>query len=159
MNPQNKKQLSALRGAIKGLAYSGQEIRTRNIATSKGEQKYEAWALKRSIGHVARCHLLAYGLSRGQTREQVEKSGKRKKLIYLDSYFTADRTYIYGFNAKKYVQDILYILSVYKILPYDCDQRAIEKWLADGNKKLISFEDRETRKLYKLKDASMSWLR
>jgi hypothetical protein len=88
MKTYNKSQLISLKGKVKGLAEEG--LRTRQfIKASKGERRDYYWDMKRSIGVEARYHLLAYGLLRGLSYEQIEPNSNKEKMLYFDYGYLA----------------------------------------------------------------------
>ncbi len=83
MKTFNKSQLISLKGKVKGLAAEG--LRTREfINASKGKRRDYYWNMKRSIGVETRYHLLAYGLLRGLSYDQMEPNSNKEKLAYFD---------------------------------------------------------------------------
>jgi len=144
MKPLTREQTRALRGAIKGLAQAGVEARGK-IATCRGEEKYRAWEEKRSLGTIARYHLLAYGLIRGYTREQIEKTKTILKygecnLIYLDGAFKPNKDYYPGYYTRVFSKRIFQILTIHNLLPFRCDEKDIGTWLVNGNTQLRIME-------------------
>ncbi len=88
MKTYNKSQLISLKAKVKGLAEEG--IRTRKfINASSGERKNYYWEMKRTLGVEARYHLLAYGLLRGLSYDQIEPNSNKDKLRYLDYGYLA----------------------------------------------------------------------
>ncbi|KKN65752.1 hypothetical protein LCGC14_0478910 [marine sediment metagenome] len=88
MKTHNKAQLISLKGKVKGLAKEG--LRTRKfIKASRGDRRDYYWDMKRATGVEARYHLLAYGLLRGLTYDEIEPNSNKEKMVYFDYGYLA----------------------------------------------------------------------
>ena len=75
--------LRVLKAKIRGLEAEGKSIRKR-IDASSGMERDSLWRLKRELGYVTRCHLLAYALLREKPYARTEKHST--KLYVLPSH-------------------------------------------------------------------------
>lgn len=64
--------LRALRAKIKGFCAESTSVR-KDINRSRDQKKARLWDEKRSLGSVAREHLIAYALLRGKKYEELER--------------------------------------------------------------------------------------
>ena len=76
--------LQVLRAKVRGFHAAGSTISFR-ISQSKRDRKHRLWESKRKLGSHARHHMIAYGLLRGISYQQIEKCATNNKpdLKYL----------------------------------------------------------------------------
>lgn len=74
--------LRVLKAKIKGLEAEGRRIR-KKIERSEGTERDRLWRLKRELGYVTRCHLLAYALLRGKPYAAVERKSLFQRQLPL----------------------------------------------------------------------------
>jgi hypothetical protein len=76
-----KSELLILKALIKGLAAEGSRTR-KFINKSVKERKDYYWNQKRSIGSTARYYLIAYGLLRGKSYQEIESNSNKEWMKY-----------------------------------------------------------------------------
>lgn len=143
MKALTRKQLTALRAAIKGFAAESQDIRRKYILPSQGEERAAAWDSKRALGHYARVHLLAYALMRGLNRADLEKPSARNKPYYSELYYLQ--------RLAKEVHQVCRMYGTYRV--YWCKELTEEyvlRWLQGGENTLFERPDPEKFRLKSL---------
>lgn len=133
MKALTKKELFALRATIKGFAMESRDIRRKYIRPSKGSKRAEAWQDKRTLGHFARVHLLAYSLMRGFKREGLEKVAPRNKSYYHEDWLLKSL-------AKEIYQICRYYGSYRVYRARELTEESIKDWLAAGENTIFVYE-------------------
>lgn len=70
--------LQVLRAKVRGFHAAGTTITSR-ISNSEKERKHRLWDAKRKLGTHCRHHLIAYGLLRGLSYDQIERCAQNNK--------------------------------------------------------------------------------
>lgn len=83
--------LQVLRAKIRGFQVAGVSIH-RKIVKSSGLRRMGLWHKKRALGDHCRIHLIAYGLLRGVSYDEIEKCAKENK-PYAESVFNVMLTH------------------------------------------------------------------
>lgn len=141
MKALTRKQLIALRAAIKGFATESKDIRRKYILPNQGEKRQAAWESKRALGHYARVHLLSYALMRGLNRTDLEKPSRSFKTNY-------SKTWELGELAKEILQICRYYGSYRVHWCKELTDKAILSWLLGGENVLfVRAEPADPKKL------------
>jgi len=140
MKALTKKELFALRATIKGFAAESRNIRRKYIHPAKGDKRSEAWANKRTLGHFARVHLLAYSFMRGFKRDVLEKVTPRNGAYYYEEWHLT--------SLAKEVYKVCRYYSNYRVHWAGVDEEGVKAWLKGGENTVFVYEKRDETKLH-----------
>ena len=100
-----KAKLLTLKAKIKGLAASG--LKTRELINkSTGKKRDGHWNIKRLIGQETRYHLIAYGLIRGKSYNEIEPNSNKERIKYYNFNYLSEICLRNG-SGPKYTPDYL----------------------------------------------------